>query len=510
MSNSFADIVLYSWPIVVYILFQRLPLRDALVWSIVAGYLLLPMRTGFNLPAFPTVDKRLIPVAMAAVMCLVINRHNRMANEMAAKRVIRGSLSRAVLPKPIHFEPRRGQILFWGLLLFLFGAPFITALQNSDAIVQGRLFIPGLSLYDALSMNANIAVAVLPFLLGRRYLASDDAHLVLLRVFVIAAVGYSLLVLYEVRMSPQLNRQIYGFFPHSFSQHVRGDGFRPVVFMQHGLWLAIILCMSILAAAALWKATSKSSPNRTVWLLATLWLFGTLFLSKSLGAFALSLIFLPALLFLKTRMLSLVAMCFCGFVLLFPLVRSAGIVPVETILNIASAIDEQRAQSFEFRIENEDILLEKAMQKPIAGWGSWGRGRVYNEAGFDISTTDGFWVLILGQFGWLGYLAHFGLLCLPVIMLGLKRNKIEYSIATSGLALVLVVGVIDLIPNATINPILWLIAGAMMGRYQTARSAEASSANRKASQPILPVREPSFAGATQRTTGARLHKRRPR
>src|SRR6056297_1267634 len=135
MSNSFADIVLYSWPIVVYILFQRLPLREALVWSIVAGYLLLPMRTGFNLPAFPTVDKRLIPVAMAAIMCLAINRRDHMANQMAAKGVTRGSVSRAVLPKPIHFEPRRGQMLFWGLLLFLFGAPFITALQNSDAIV---------------------------------------------------------------------------------------------------------------------------------------------------------------------------------------------------------------------------------------------------------------------------------------------------------------------------------------------------------------------------------------
>src|SRR6056297_1638072 len=505
MSNSFADIVLYSWPVVVYILFQRLPLREALVWSIVAGYLLLPTRTGFNLPAFPTVDKTLIPATMAALMCLMINRRNRMAEHMAASRVGGIAISRASIPASVAFTPQRGQTLFWGLLLLLFAAPFITVLQNSDAIVQGRLFIAGLSLYDALSMNANLAVAVLPFVLGRRYLASDDAHLVLLRVFVIACLGYSLLVLYEVRMSPQLNRQIYGFFPHSFGQHIRVDGFRPVVFMQHGLWLAIILCMSVLAAATLWKSTPKSSPNRTKWLFAIFWLFGTLFLSKSLGAFALTLVFLPALLFMNKRAVALLAMCFFGFILLFPLARSAGVVPVDTVLKIAATIDEQRAQSFQFRVDNEDILLEKAMQKPIAGWGSWGRGRVYNEAGYDISTTDGFWVIILGQYGWLGYLAQFGLLCLPVIILGLKRKKIEYSAATSGLALVLTVGVIDLIPNATINPVLWLIAGAMMGRYQTASSIKPAQVTQNGRQTIHRALAPSFAGPPTSIEGEQLH-----
>src|SRR6056297_3988588 len=85
MSNSFADIVLYSWPIVVYILFQRLPLREALVWSIVAGYLLLPLRTGFDLPALPPVDKNLVPALMAGLMCYLVTRQAKAAHTVSQR-----------------------------------------------------------------------------------------------------------------------------------------------------------------------------------------------------------------------------------------------------------------------------------------------------------------------------------------------------------------------------------------------------------------------------------------
>ncbi len=41
-------------------------------------------------------------------------------------------------------------------------------------------------------------------------------------------------------------------------------GFRPVVFLHHGLWLAIFMAMALLAAAALW-AQARQERLPTAW-----------------------------------------------------------------------------------------------------------------------------------------------------------------------------------------------------------------------------------------------------
>ena len=71
MPNSIAYIVLFGWPLVVFVLFRWLPRAQALVWSIVGGYLVLPFGVGINLPVLPTFDKSLIPTLSALVMCLL-------------------------------------------------------------------------------------------------------------------------------------------------------------------------------------------------------------------------------------------------------------------------------------------------------------------------------------------------------------------------------------------------------------------------------------------------------
>ncbi|MEM9005225.1 MAG: hypothetical protein AAGE59_17095, partial [Cyanobacteria bacterium P01_F01_bin.86] len=308
---------------------------------------------------------------------------------------------------------------------------------------------------------------ILPFLLGRRFLAEADSQRILLRVLVLACLAYSVLILYEVRMSPQLNVMIYGFFPHSFAQHVRGSGFRPLVFMNHGLWLAIFVAMATLAALALWRDGTPRA-TRPRWLLAGLYLLVVLVLCRSLGALALTLLFAPLLLFAPRKTQLLLAAVVAGIVLIYPTMRGADLVPVDAIYRATERINPARAGSFQTRLINEDRLLAHAQRKPLAGWGSWGRNRVYNEDGRDITTTDGYWIIVVSTFGWLGYIAQFGLLTVPLLMLGLQRNRLDLSFATSGLALILGVGLIDLIPNATISPVLWLMAGSMMGRFQTA------------------------------------------
>ncbi len=510
MPNTLAYLVLYMWPLMVLFLFRKLPLRDALVWSIVAGYIFLPGRTGFDLPVLPAVDKVLVPSLSAAVMCLVANRHAALTAANASRLSSGSTRRRRSIVEFVDFKPQRGQALFWGTIFVLFLAPIWTALQNSEAIIQGSRYIQGLKIYDAMSMNSRILVQVLPFLLARRYLASENAHETILRILVIACLGYSLLILYEVRMSPQLNRIFYGFFPHDWTQHLRGSGYRPLVFFQHGLWLAIFVAMSALSAFVLWKVKAKEK-GRSQLLVFSLWLFIILIFTRSLGALTLTLMFLPFVLFVGKGTRLIFAGLIAAVVLFYPMTRSLGLIPVDTIKSVAENISAKRADSLQYRLDNEDILLEKANKKPVAGWGIWSRSRVLNERGDIVSVTDGYWIIVLGEYGWLGYLTRFGLLCLPVILLALGRNKLQISAATSGLAIVLTVSLVDLIPNATIGPVVWLIAGAMMGRYQTAEAAVATRpvGRSENTQPTGPAQSEDV-GADGLTDGRPLHYRRPR
>ncbi len=71
MPNAFAYLALVAWPVVAFFLFRALPRPAALIWTIVGGYLLLPMGVGFDLPMVPTLDKTLIPALCAAILSLM-------------------------------------------------------------------------------------------------------------------------------------------------------------------------------------------------------------------------------------------------------------------------------------------------------------------------------------------------------------------------------------------------------------------------------------------------------
>jgi hypothetical protein len=93
-------------------------------------------------------------------------------------------------------------------------------------------------------------------------------------------------------------------------------------------------------------------------------------------------------------------------------------VPLDAILDLALSYSEARHQSLEFRIVNEEQLLARAMEKPWFGWGGYGRNLIIDPiTGRILSVPDGKWIILLGTFGWMGYLAEFGLLTLPLFLL---------------------------------------------------------------------------------------------
>ena len=274
-------------------------------------------------------------------------------------------------------------------------------------------------------------------------------------------------------MSPKLSLMIYGFFPHSFLQHVRSGGYRPVVFLHHGLWLAIFMAGTVLAAFALYRA--QKDARKGTYFLAALWLLFILFMCRSLGAFAITLLILPVILFCNSRIQVVFAAIIAGVILLYPSLRGAGIIPVDQVNRLAASISEERSASFRYRLTNEEILLEKANRRPFFGWGGWGRSLIYNEEGRMTSTADGMWVIVIGRDGWVGYICRFGLFCAPIIILALRRRKYTLHPETAGLGLIMVAYMIDLIPNASLTPMTWLIAGALAGRLELINSDLASA-----------------------------------
>jgi hypothetical protein len=207
----------------------------------------------------------------------------------------------------------------------------------------------------------------------------------------------------------------------------------------------------------------------------------TLMLAKTFGAFVITLLLAPIVLFFKMRMQMIFAAMIAMTVLFYPMVRGADILPLDGIVSLANEKSEERANSLKFRFDNEDILLDRANERPFFGWGRWGRSRVYDQySGRDVSTTDGRWIIVLGVGGWIRYLAEFGLLAVPIVLLAWRRKKLNLSFATSTLCLALCANLVDMVPNSSFTPITMLIAGALMGRLEV----EASEKKEEVDMPV--------------------------
>ena len=434
-----AWIALLIWPFVSILFFRLMSVPSALTATIVGGYLFLPEQTALNLRALPPLDKATIPAISALLSLAAVGRR-------PGVETLDGML------------PRSPWTL--GMIAVMAVGVIGTVLTNREPLDFGP-FLPGLRPWDLLSVLLALLITLLPFLMARKYLASAAAQIQAVTTFVVLALIYSLLALYEVRMSPQLNVELYGFFAHAWDQHVRGGGFRPIVFLSHGLWVSIFFAMATLAAFGLFRTVPKE--QKAVFLLATIWLYGTLFLSKSLGALLIATA-LMILSFLPRRAIRIGLAVIVGLVLTYPLMRSVDIVPTKKAVELASIIDPVRASSLNFRFRNEDVLLEHARKKPVFGWGGWGRNRATRLDDGQPAVPDGYWVISMGLGGYLGFLTEFGLLAIGVLAVALGRHP--PPMITMTIAVVLAANLVDLIPNATQTTLTWLWAGALAGRLE--------------------------------------------
>ncbi len=437
-----ATLALLSWPILGLYLFARLSPVSGIIWVTLLPYLYLPEAFKIDLSGLPDIDKELV-ISATLALCLIVH-----------KRKIHAELGPAA-PQVATPLVRTGLRI---CALVFFAGLIITVLNNRDTLVYGPTVVPGARPWDALSQTVSWAARLFPFIVALQYLRKPEAHRALLHATCIAALAYSLLMVVEIRLSPQMHVWVYGFRQHSFLQHMRNDGFRPMVFLSHGLSVGFFIFMALMAAAALWKSTKDSK-----WLWCTLWMLLILFMSKNLGAFLISLLLLGVLFTFGQTLQRWFLLFTALFVLMFPVLRQAEIISTEPVVEMAKSLSEDRAQSLQFRMINEDALLDRAWERKWTGWGGWGRNQVYNEFGQYEATFDGLWIIRLGVSGWIGYLSLFGLLIIPVVALALMRRVRVLPPETLGLAFIAAGNLLYLIPNSTLSPIGLLVFGAVAG-----------------------------------------------
>jgi hypothetical protein len=144
-------------------------------------------------------------------------------------------------------------------------------------------------------------------------------------------------------------------------------------------------------------------------------------------------------------------------------------------VDFSATIDHERAASLKFRFDNEDLLLEKALERPWFGWGGNARYRVINEQGIDVSVTDGAWIILLGAYGIVGFSARFALLLLPIIMAlrQVGRMNPERQVILAGIALMATIYTVDLLPNGLFNELPLFLSGVVAGLAQGMPQEEA-------------------------------------
>ncbi len=436
---------LLAWTPIVLLLFLVMPPRRAVICAFIAAWLFLPVNVpdALIIRGLPELDKM-------TVTCL------------------------AVLLGTVFFDPSRLlslrfkrfdiPMILWCLV------PLFSSLTNNDTTIYDHPPIPN-PLYDGLSEVLKQSVTWgLPYLIGRVYFNNLTALRELAIGIFVGGLVYIPLCLFELKMSPQLHFLVYGEHPHvDFRQAMRAGGYRPTVFMAHGLMVAIWMASATLIGWWLWFSGSlKKLSGIPVALLAAPLLLITI-ASKSLASLMLMSAGLAAL-YLATRtrtrwpIIALIAVAPCYMTL-----RATGAWDGMNLVSLITTVaGEKRAESLETRFINENLLNERAFQKPVFGWAGWGRSRVYDRYGKDISITDGQWVIAVGQNGLVGLFSFTAAILLPV-WLTLKRFPIRFwahprVAPAAAMAVVLTLYMIDNLLNAMINPVFMLVAGALAGQ----------------------------------------------
>lgn len=419
---------MFGWPLVVLALFATMRPRRAVIASVVIGWLFLPMssyKLGGVLSVLPNYSK-LTATSLAIVLAALV---------FDAMRLLR-------------FRPRiwDAPMALWCL------APLASSLSN------------GLGVYDGLSGVLNQTILWgLPYFLGRVYFTDLQSVRELALAILIGGLVYLPLCLWEIKMSPQLHRVLYGFHQHDFIQSKRGATYRPMVFLQHGLAVGMYMATASLIALSAWLSGAlRRIKGVPMWVIAPV-LIATTVLCKSWFAVVLMMMGIGVLVAIRLAPARVWIAGLVAVPVLYVTARTAGGWSGEHLVEAAKLFGENRAASIATRIRSENVLWEHASAQPWFGWAGWGRALVYDHSDKMIAVPDGLWIIAVGQNGLFGLTMLFAAIMVgPLLVLRRFRGRelrLPAVAPLTALTVVLALHLCDSVLNAMVNPLFIMALG---------------------------------------------------
>ncbi|AFZ08053.1 hypothetical protein Osc7112_3703 [Oscillatoria nigro-viridis PCC 7112] len=412
----------------VFYLFVRFPAQRAVIISFVAAWLFLP-QASYPIPSLP-------PYTKITAACYGI---------------LLGTLIYDT-PRLTSFKPGWLDV---PMLIYCL-CPIVSQVSNGGSPISPTV--------------NQIVTWGLPYLLGRLYVGNlDGLRQLAIGVFA-GGLAYIPFTLIEGVKGPILHQMIYGVNAfEDWGQARRLGGWRPVVFMQHGLMVGVWMMTAALVGVWLWQTGAiKKFMGRNIKTLAII-LTIAFFLCRSTGAYSLFVMGLLVLFSAKWFRTSLPLLFIIGYIVFYLYMAVSGQFSSKDVIDFITQIfGEERAASLKFRFDNEEILGEKARQRFLFGWGDSGGNRVYDAYGKDISVTDSLWIIAFGINGAVGLVSLFSSLLLPVIVFCVfkypARTWSNPKVApAAALGVALTMYVFDCVLNAMTNPIFAMIAGGISG-----------------------------------------------
>jgi len=440
--NPLGILMLALWVPLIFVLFSRLKPALAGALAVVGGVLFLPEHVSFNLPILPDLNKVTIPVLTTIAATFFFAR--RKFSEIKAFEGI----------DAIFFVIPIGDVGMW----LTNRDPLISAVSKTMRMPLGAYEFCGQVVIDVMVIYGT-------YFAGRMLFTRMGDIILFVRVMFGFGLIYVCFALVELRFSPQMHTWVYGFAPSDFAHAARAGGYRPMVFLQHGLVFARFMAIALLSGLLLWRLNLLGKRGLIGLIVAT----AIFSVCKSLGALILFIAMAPLVTFATAKMQARVLFVLALIVACYPLARGLDWVPVDDMLDLAASIEQQRADSMRTRFDNEADLLERARERLWFGWGGFGRSLLQDEYGKVNSIVDGEWIGVIGYRGIIGYVGHYGLFLLP-IFLAVRRlralQSTEHAILLGGFAMITMLLAIDTIPNATSNLPHFFWSGALAGAAQ--------------------------------------------
>jgi hypothetical protein len=459
--NLLVPLVMIGWIPVVLYLFSRLPPRQAIVMSFLGAWLFLPQAV-LELNGIPDYTK-------TSATCYGILLATFIFDAGRFKTFRLGWLD---IP-----------MLIWCL------CPFAASMAND------------LGPYDGFSSSLDQTMTWgVPYFLGRIYLSSLIGLRHLAMGIFVGGLVYVPFCLFEIRLSPQLHRIVYGAFASAdFAQTMRLGGFRPTVFMIHGLAVAAFMMASTLIGLWLWHTGTV----RQVWNIPMGWLVAALFftfvLARSTGALSIFFIGVVFLFVAKQFRTALPVYLLIAAIAVYLYVNAVTTTysSDQLIESLSGIFPADRLASLQFRFNNEELLVDHARKQFWLGWSGWNRSRVLTPGTDQLAIQDSLWVLSFGMFGAVGLISLFSAMLTPVVALFWSRYPARTwtnpQVAPAvAVAIMVVLYMLDCLSNAMINPIYILACGGIAGlamSYEPRHQAtqQLGFTRRYRSDPALPA-----------------------